>query len=189
MSAVFTPTRLRISVDRYQKMVAVGVLTKYDRVELIEGEILEMAPIGVAHAEVTDRLTRLLVMATGDRAIVRVGGPVDLGGYSEPQPDLLVLKNPGPEGYRQAHPEAADVLLLIEVSDSSLGFDRGAKRDLYARYAIPEYWVVDLGGQRVIAYLDPVAGSYQRTVEFRAGETVCPQAVPDARIAVASLLA
>jgi Uma2 family endonuclease len=188
MSAVFTPTRLRISVDRYQKMVAVGVLTKYDRVELIEGEILEMAPIGVAHAEVCDRLNRLLVMATGDCAIVRVGGPVDLGGYSEPQPDLLVLKNPGPEGYRQAHPEAADVLLLIEVSDSSLAFDRGAKRDLYARYAVPEYWVVDIGGQRLIAYLDPVAGSYQRTVEFRAGDTVCPQAIPHVRIVVASLL-
>jgi Uma2 family endonuclease len=189
MSAVFTPTRLRISVDRYQKMVAMGVLTKHDRVELIEGEILEMAPIGVAHAEVTDRLTRVLVMATGDGAIVRVGGPVDLGGYSEPQPDVLVLKNPGPEGYRRAHPKAVDVLLLIEVSDSSLGFDRGAKRDLYARYAIPEYWVVDVGGQRVITYLEPVAGSYQRTVEFRAGDTVCPRAIPDACIAVAGLLA
>jgi Uma2 family endonuclease len=189
MSAVFTPTRLRISVDRYQKMVAVGVLTKYDRVELIEGEILEMAPIGVAHAEVTDRLNRLFVTATGDSAIVRVGGPVDLGGFSEPQPDLQVLKNPGREGYRRAHPKAIDVLLLIEVSDSSLGFDRGAKRDLYARYAIPEYWVVDIGGQRVIAYLEPVDGRYQRVEEYRAGDTVCPRAIPDARVAVDSLLA
>jgi len=128
-------------------------------------------------------------MATGDCAIVRVAGPVNLGGYSEPEPDLLVLKNPGPEGYRRAHPTAVDVLLLIEVSDSSLAFDRGAKRDLYARYAIPEYWVVDLGGQRVLAYLDPEGGTYQRTEEYRAGDTVCPRAIPVARIAVASLLA
>jgi Uma2 family endonuclease len=124
MNAAFTPTRMRITTDRYQKMIATGVLTKYDRIELIEGEMLNMAPIGPKHATVAGRLARLFMLAVHDDAgIVSCGRPVNLGDFSDPQPDVMLLK-PRPDGYSNAHPNAADVLLLIEVSDSTLSFDQ-----------------------------------------------------------------
>jgi len=92
MNAAFTPTRMRITTDRYQKMVATGVLTKYDRIELIEGEMLNMAPIGPKHATVADRLARLFMLAVHDAAIVSCGRPVNLGDFSDPQPDVMLLK-------------------------------------------------------------------------------------------------
>jgi Uma2 family endonuclease len=104
MNAAFTPTPMRISTERYQKMVATGVLNCQDRVELIEGEILAMAPIGTRHASVTGRLFKRFVLAVGDIAIVRAANLVDLGQYSEPEPDLVVLK-PQAEDYVPAHPQ------------------------------------------------------------------------------------
>ena len=188
MSTVFTPTRMRITVDRYQKMVAAGVLTSSDRVELIEGEILDMAPIGTHHASVTGLLFKRLVLSLGDSATVRAGNPIDLGSFSEPQPDLLVLK-PRADNYRYAHPQAEDVLLLIEVADTSLTFDQGAKRELYARFGVSEYWVVDVSGQRICAYLAPVQGAFQRSREYLIDETISPQAFPDVKLAVRELFA
>jgi Uma2 family endonuclease len=188
MSTAFTPTRMRISVDRYQQMVAAGVLTPSDRVELIEGEILDMAPIGTHHASVTDRLVNRVVLSLGNAVTVRVGGPIDLGKFSEPQPDLLVIK-PRADNYRYAHPKAEDVLLLIEISDTSLAFDQGAKRELYARFGVSEYWVVDLNGQRVFAYLAPAGGAFQRSREYLIEETISPLAFPELKIALRELFA
>src|ERR1700722_4583510 len=133
MSSAFTPSRTRISTDRYHLMVARGVLTKYDRIELIEGEMFDMAPMGTAHSAITSRLNELFIWAVRRSATVVVGGPVVLGEFSEPQPDLMLLKRRA-DFYSGAHPVAADVLLLIEVSDSSLAFDQGVKLNLYARY-------------------------------------------------------
>src|SRR5438477_12740019 len=113
MSTQMSPSRMRISTDRYQKMVASGVLTKYDRVQLIEGEIFNMAPIGSHHAALTTRLNRLFTRAVGDAAVISLGGPVNLGDFSEPQPDVLVLK-PRADDYRSKIREAADGLLLAE---------------------------------------------------------------------------
>jgi hypothetical protein len=127
MSSAFTPKRIRIDIDRYHKMVAAGVLTKNDRIELVEGEMIDMAPIGPKPAAVTARPNRMLVEATGDAAVVFPGGPVDLGGFSEPQPDLVLLK-PRMDDYVGQIPEATDILLLIEVSDTTLAFDRGNKK-------------------------------------------------------------
>jgi Uma2 family endonuclease len=188
MSTVFTPTRLRITVDRYQKMVAAGVLTSSDRVELIEGEILDMAPIGTRHAAVTGRLVKRLVLSLGDAATVRAANPIDLGRFSEPEPDLLVLK-PRADDYMSAHPQAQDVLLLIEVADSSLAFDQSAKRDLYARYGVNEYWVVDLNGQRIFSYLWAARGVFQRSREYLLDDTISPQAFPDFKLALRELFA
>lgn len=188
MNAVFIPTRMRISTDRYQKMVKTGVLTKYDRVELIEGEMLEMAPIGSRHSAVSARLNEQLVLALGQSATVVVGGPVNLGQFSEPQPDLMLLKRRA-DFYSERIPESADVLLLIEISDSSLSFDQGAKLGLYARHGVREYWVVDINGQRFFAYLDPAQGAFRHTGEYLIGETISPQAFPNIRIALDELLA
>src|SRR5882757_8774244 len=159
MSAVFTPTRTRISVERYQKMVATGVLTKLDRIELVEGEMLDMAPIGKVHSAITAQLHELLITQLAGAATVVSGGPINLGNYSEPQPDVMVLKRRG-DFYRAKMPEAADVLLLIEVSDTSLAFDQSTKLNLYARYGIAEYWIIDVAAKRVWVHRQPVDDRY-----------------------------
>ncbi len=186
MNAVFTPTRLRVTTDRYQKMVATGVLTKYDRVELIEGEMLEMAPTGRKHSAILARLNERFVLALAQSVTVSVNGPVNLGQFSEPQPDLMLLKRRA-DFYGERIPEAADILLLVEVSDSSLFFDQSSKLALYARNAVPEYWVIDVAGARVVTYLEPTGAGYARKREFTAAEFVSPQAFPDLKLTVAEI--
>ena len=187
MNAAFTPTRTRITTNRYQMMVATGVLTKYDRIELIEGDMLDMAPIGTKHSAITSRLHELFVLAVSRSATVVSGGPVNLGEYSEPQPDLMLLKR-RTDFYSGKIPESADVLLLVEVSDSSLAFDQSVKLNLYARYGVSEYWVVDVEGSRVVTYLEPTAKGYVRKLEFAAADSVAPQAFPGVKIAVREIL-
>jgi hypothetical protein len=118
MSVVVVPERTRISADRYQKMVATGVLTKYDHIELIDGDMLNTPPMGLSHSAVTARLNKLLVLSVGDAAIVSPGGSVRLGEYSVPQPDLMLLK-PREDFYAGQIPTAPDVLLLVEVRASA----------------------------------------------------------------------
>jgi Uma2 family endonuclease len=186
MSAAFTPTRIRISTNRYQQMVAAGVLTKYDHVELIEGDMLDMAPIGTKHSAITSRLNELFILALARSATVVSGGPVNLGDFSQPQPDVMLLKRRA-DFYSGRIPEAADVLLLIEVSDSSLPFDQGVKLNLYARHGVSEYWVVDVEGKQIIAYGEPGPTGYARTLEFTAADIVMPKAFPDLKIAVGEI--
>lgn len=184
MSAVFTPERIRITIDRYQKMGQAGVFAPNERVELIEGEILSMAPIGTVHADISGILFHHFALAVGNAAVVRAANPLDLGDDSEPQPDLMLLR---PQIYRHSHPRPTDVLLLVEVSDSTLNFDQGPKRDLYANYGIAEYWVVDVNARRIIVYLDPVQGAFQRIREYVIGGNVSPQALPDFKIIIGEL--
>jgi Uma2 family endonuclease len=186
MSPEYTPSRTRISTNRYQMMVAAGVLTKYDRVELIEGDMLDMAPIGTKHSAIAARLHELFVLAISRSATVVSGGPVNLGEFSEPQPDLMLLKRRA-DFYSGKLPEAADVLLLIEVSDSSLSLDQGIKLNLYARYGVSEYWVVDVEGKRIITYGEPGTKGYARSLEFAAADIVTPKAFPDLKIAVGEI--
>jgi Uma2 family endonuclease len=186
MSMIAVPERTRISADRYQKMVATGVLTKYDRVELVDGDMLNMAPIGLSHSAVTARLNKLLVVSVGDAAIVSPGGSVRLGEYSVPQPDLMLLK-PRADFYSGQIPTAPDVLLLIEISDSSLVFDQGIKRALYSRHGVAEYWVVDLPGKRIHVYREPTGGGYAQTLECALTERVSPQALPAVQVIVGTL--
>jgi Uma2 family endonuclease len=186
MSVVSLPERTRISADRYQKMVETGVLTQYDRVELIDGDMLNMAPIGLNHSAVIDRLTKLLVLSAGDSAIVSPGRSLELGEYSVPQPDLMLLKL-REDFYAAQIPMAPDVLLLVEVSDISLAYDQSTKRALYARYGVEEYWVVDVQGERVFVYSEPAGEGYARVVECRAADIVSPRAVPVVQIQVGTL--
>jgi Uma2 family endonuclease len=187
MGVAFVPEKTRISVDRYQKMVATGVLTERDRIELIDGEMINMAPIGPKHAALTARLTKLLVLAVGDTAIVSPGGPVNLGDFSEPQPDLLLLRPRG-DYYARKIPDASDVLLLIEISDSTLAFDQTTKRALYARHGVVEYWIIDVEAKRIQLHREPqVNGSYAQAHGFGMTDTVAPQALPSVRLMVQDL--
>lgn len=140
-------------------MAEVGILAPDARVELIDGEIIDMAPPGSSHAGTVDYLLSVLGAAAKDRANVRVQNPVRLSQYSEPQPDLTLLR-PREDFYRAHHPRSEDVLLIVEVAASSLRFDRKKKVPLYARHGVPEVWLVDLGGERLVRFRSPKQGAY-----------------------------
>lgn len=153
------PQRHRVTVDEYYRMAEIGVLAPDARVELIEGEIIDMAPIGSEHGSVVDQLAHLLIHAVGDQAIVRIQGAVRLSHITEPQPDVTLLK-PRADYYRYDQPTGADTLLVIEVSDSTLRYDRDIKVPLYARLGVPEVWIFDLANRRMLAYREPAGGKY-----------------------------
>lgn len=152
-------------------MVESGPLSEEDRIELIEGEVVEMAPIGSRHAGHLKRLVSLLSSAVGDRALVSVQDPVRLGDESEPRPDLALLE-PRDDFYVEAHPTADDVLLLVEIAESSLEFDRSVKVPLYARCRIPIVWVLNLQDDAIEVYEQPVEDAYQIAHTLRGATTV-----------------
>ncbi len=153
------PRRHRITVDEYHHMAEVGLLAPDARVELIEGEIIDRPPIGSRHAATVDGLYRILDRAVGERAIVRCQGPIQLGDLSEPQPDFSVLV-PREGVYAQRHPTAADILLVVEVSETTLRYDRQTKMALYARHGIPELWIVDVGRKQLQIFRKPAGAAY-----------------------------
>ena len=186
MSVMWTPERTRISAERFDKMIAAGVLTKYDRVELIEGDMINEPGINPPHSAITARLNELLVLSVGRSVTVSPCGSVRLGDFSVPQPDLMLLTR-REDFYFGRRPAAADVLLLIEVSDSTLAYDQSTKRALYARYGVEEYWVVDVQGERVFVYSEPAGEGYARVVECTRADIVSPRAVPAVQIQVGTL--
>ena len=191
MGAIFdrpqTPTKHRFDVDAYYKLAEAGILPNPHRVELIDGEIIDLNAIGSPHAAITTRLTRQFIRAVGDLAIVSVQNPLRLDSYNEPEPDLLVLR-PRADDYGLNHPGAADVLLLIEVSETSLAYDRGRKLALYAKFGVAEVWIVDIAGSAVEIYRQPKEGAYSLT-ERRTGGSLTPDLVPSLAIDVTALLA
>jgi len=186
MSAVFTPTRHKLSVDDYHKLGEAGILDEDSRVELIEGELIDMAPIGVSHMTVVNRLNRLLVQAVGDLGVVSVQNPVSFPPHSEPQPDVTVLRA-GMDRVEAGLPGPADVLLLIEVSDTTVAYDRGTKLRLYARVGVAEYWLVNLQSGSVEVYRGATSHGYLQTMEVRPGDIVRPLSLPAVEIEVASI--
>jgi len=190
MNAVFTPTRIRISVERYRKMRAADILTSEDCVELIEGDLLVMAPTGARHDQVLTQLYKQLVDGgAAEAAWVVPGRMVVLGEYSEANPDLLLVNASAPRPRFRAALQPQDVLLLIEVADGSLAFDQGVKSDLYAQYGIAEVWVVDVNAQRVFVYSQPVDGGFQQARTVHRDARLAPLAFPALTIAVADLFA
>ena len=182
-----TPARRRFDVDAYHRMAVTGILSPEDRVELIDGEIVEMAPIGSAHGGTTNRLTRLVAQAVADgRVLVSVQGPLRLDARNEPQTDLMLLR-PRADDYMTSHPTAADVLLLVEVADSSLAWDRGPKLALYARHGVAEVWIVDLTGRAVEVCRQPGPQGYAEKHAVVTGE-LTPTLAPTLRIDVPTLL-
>jgi Uma2 family endonuclease len=174
-----------ISVDEFHAMGEAGVFAPEERIELIEGELAEMAPIGTRHAACVNKLNDLLVHAVAGRAVVSIQNPVVLSELSEPQPDLAVLRFRD-DYYAGAHPRPEDILLVVEVADSSVNYDRNVKIPLYARCAVPEAWLVDLGEDRLEAYRDPADGEYRRVEYYRRGAAI-PMQLPDVEIPVRSL--
>lgn len=176
------------NVEEYYRMAEAGILSEDDRVELIEGEIIEMSPIGSRHAACIDRIVNFLLgRYAGMTAIVRVQSPIRLDDFSEPQPDVSLLR-PRDDFYATEHPKPADVLLVIEVADTSVEYDRGAKTPLYARAGIPEVWLINLRENEVELYAQPAAGSYQITQRFKAGASFASRILPDLTINVDALL-
>jgi len=188
MSVVSLPERARISADRFLKMAETGVLTEADRVELIDGDLINVAPIGPPHSAVVARLNKHFVLSVGDSAIVSPGSSVRMGDYSMPQPDLILLR-PREDFYSARLPTPADILLLVEVSESSLSFDQGIKRALYARQGVAEYWVFDLPGRRVHVYRDPTVEGYGDASVHTLNEAVSPRALPAVQVVPGTVFA
>jgi len=185
MSEDFIP-RHRFTVQDYYRMAEVGLLAPDARVELIEGEIIDMVPQGTHHAEILSRLTRRLVLAAGERAILRPQCPLRLDDFSEPEPDFALLKwREG--GYLTSHPGAADTLLVVEVSQSSLRYDRNRKLPLYARHGIPEYWIVDLATPRLHIFHTPDEGRFVHNASTPQPAAIALHAMPELRIDLTGL--
>ena len=174
------------TVDEYHRMGEVGLLDADSRVELIEGEIVEMAPIGDAHAAISNRLNRLLVLAVSERGIVAVGNPVRLSSRSEPQPDFSVLRPRA--DYQTRGPRPDDVMLAVEVSDTTLRRDRRVKLALYARAGIPEFWIVNLEAGEIEIYRSPAGDAYAAVERKGAGDVATIEALPGVTIAVSQIL-
>jgi Uma2 family endonuclease len=182
------PARHRLDVDAYYRMAEAGILTQNDHVELIGGEILDMTPIGSAHAGKINRLNRLFARAAADGlALVSVQSPLRLDAYNEPEPDVMLLK-PREDDYQDRHPGAADVLLLVELSESSLAYDRGMKLALYAKFGVQEVWIVDLRGAAIEVYREPAGDAYAVAERLTSG-SLAPLLVPGVTIDVGALLA
>jgi Uma2 family endonuclease len=182
------PRRHRISVHDYHRMAEVGVLAPDARVELIEGEIIDMAPIGKDHQSIVDQLTRALVRAVEDRTIVRVQGSVRLSEWTEPEPDLVLLA-PRADFYRSEFASGADALLVIEVSDTTLRYDHDVKVPLYARHGVPEVWIVDVNAEAFMIYGALRNGLYERHVTLERPANLPVTKLPGLILDVAPLFA
>jgi Uma2 family endonuclease len=179
--------RRPLTVADYHRMGEVGILTERDRVELIEGELVAMSPIGSNHAGTVNALTRHLVQVVGERGVVAVQNPVRLNDLSEPQPDFAVLK-PRSDDYRRATPCADEVLLIIEVADTSLAYDRAVKRSLYASHNIPEFWIVNLTAGEVEVCREPMGDHYTSVSRVGHEGVLEPKLFPGVTIPGAALL-
>jgi Uma2 family endonuclease len=181
------PVRHRFSVDDYEQMGAYGILTENDRVELIRGEIVEKMTIGPEHAACVKRLNRLLGPLVGPHAIVSIQDPIRFPD-SEPEPDVALLV-PRDDFYSSGNPGPSDVLLLIEVADTTLDVDRGVKRTLYAESGIHEYWIVNLPEASVEVHRQPSPdGQYQYVRVVTGGDQIEIAALPGLLVAVDQIL-
>ena len=179
--------RRTFTVEEYRRMGETGILSEDDRVELIEGEIVKMSPIGKRHAACVDALDELVRERLQRSVNVRAQNPVELDDYSEPQPDITLLKRRD-DFYSSGHPRPEDVLLVIEVSDTTLEYDSQIKVPLYARAAVPEVWIVNINEGRVEMFADPSGGAYRTTVVFSRGEEVQSRSLAALRLSVSEIL-
>ncbi len=180
------PTRRRFTVEEYCAMVETGILAEAERIELLDGEIFVMPPIGTPHEDGTTRLSSGLIYRLYGRAWVRVQNSVKLDDYGLPEPDIAVVRLR--DDYHRERATPADVLLLIEVADTSLEYDREVKLPRYAAAGIPEVWIVNLRTRQVEAYHDPRDGAYQGRRVIGADGSISPRAFPDVVLNVADFL-
>jgi Uma2 family endonuclease len=175
------------TVAEYQRMGEAGVLSEDDRFELIEGEVIEISPIGRRHAACVGRLNRTLTLLLQHVALVWMQNPIQLSDYSEPQPDIVVLKLRD-DFYDNSLPTPDDVLLVVEVSDSTLEYDRQIKLPLYARAGVPEVWIVNLANEVIETCSQPSGDSYLTAKPFARGEAVQSSAVEALRVEASAVL-
>jgi Uma2 family endonuclease len=175
------------TASEYNRMAEAGILTEDDRVELIEGEIVEMSPIGSRHAACVNRLNMLLSSQAGQTFIVSVQNPIVVDDYSEPEPDVAVLRMRG-DYYEQELPTVSDVLLVIEVADTSVEIDRSVKIPLYARAGVPVTVLVDLPRELIEVHSEPANGQYQSVQIFRRGDSLQLKALPQLNLSVEAIL-
>ncbi len=180
-------TRRRFNVEEYHRMGEAGILSEGERVELIEGDIVMMTPIGPPHASSVARLNRVFSSRLAERVTVWIQNPVRIPPGSEFQPDLALLR-PRFDFYAKSHPEPADVFLLIEVADTTVETDRRVKIPLYARAGIPEVWLLNLNENRVEVCRQPTSDGYREALSFSRGQALSPGAFPDLTLHVDDLL-
>ena len=176
-----------LTTDAYHHLLQAGMFDEDDRLELIEGQIVEMSPISSKHAARVNRLNRMFTQMLGERALVSVQNPIRLGEHSEPQPDLALLR-PRADYYAGSHPEPADVLLVVEVSETLAGYDRDVKMPLYARAGIPEAWLLSLADKWIEVYSEPSPVGYLSVRRVLPGASLAPQAFPDMTVAVSEVV-
>jgi Uma2 family endonuclease len=167
-------------------MAEVGILSAQDRVELIEGEIIDTTPIGPRHAAIVDRLAARLIRALPARYLVRIQNPLTLGDSSEPQPDLAIVAD---RSYAAEHPGGGDTHLVIEVADATVGYDRDVKLRLYAQFGIPEVWIVNLPAGQLEVFRDPLGDGYRQVLVPRLEELVTPLRIPEVSLRPGEVLA
>lgn len=177
---------LRFKVDEYYKLIDLGMLHDYEKAEIIEGELIRKMPIGDRHATVVDRLNRILCRNLSDEIVVRVQNPLRLSDYNESEPDFVLADLTKYDGKR--HPQPKETLVVIEVSDSTLKYDRDTKLPLYAESEIQEVWIVNLLKNIIEIHTTPNNGVYQFVKIFNQGEVVKSETVPDVKVEVDKIL-
>jgi Uma2 family endonuclease len=180
-------TKKLFTVRDYHCMAEAGIFGPEERVELIEGEILEMSPIGRRHVGCVNRANRLFITKAGDRVVVSIQNSLELSDYTEPEPDVVLLK-PRADDYAAKTVSAEDVLLVIEVAQTTLNYDRSRKLPLYAAAGVPEVWIEDLKNDLLLVYRHPSAKTYSTSLVLRRGESISPLALPDVILSVDELL-
>lgn len=175
------------NVDEYHRMTQAGILSEDARVELIDGEIVEMSPIGSQHAGCVNRSGALLNRKAGDIAVVSIQNPIRLSDFSEPEPDIALLK-PREDFYSNSHPTPADILLVIEVAETSMEYDRDIKLPLYARAGIHEAWLIILPKEVIEVYSQPKNGRYQKVQRLKRGKALMSSAVEGLKVQVEEIL-
>jgi Uma2 family endonuclease len=180
------PRRLRFSVDDYYKMIEMGMIEDYEKSEIIDGEMVPKMSIGDRHAWIVDFLTRYFILTLPKTIFVRIQNPLRLSEFDEPEPDIVLTDLTKYDGKR--HPRPAETLLVIEVAEASLRYDRNNKLSLYALAEIPEVWIVNIPNNLIEVHQDPSDGIYQKTNIFRAGDTVASSMLPDLTLSADEVL-
>ena len=180
-------TKKLFTVDEYYKMAEAGILDQDLRLELIEGEIIEMSPIGARHASCVSRANKLFLSKLGDRIWLSPQNPIRLSNITEPQPDIVLLK-PRPDFYGSKHPSGDDTYLVLEVSDTTLRYDRDRKGPLYAKAGVPEVWIEDLRSNKILVLRNPEKDRYLQSLTFQRGEQIVIAAFPEIAFQVDDLI-
>jgi Uma2 family endonuclease len=172
-----------ITVEEYERMGEAGIFSPKARLELIDGEIREMAPIGPAHAGIVNALTELFIMSLGRKVTVTVQNPVRLGEFTEPQPDLTVARHRD-DRYKGCHPVPNDILILVEVADTTLHYDHTEKMPRYAQAGVPEFWLVDVGAEQITVYTEPTSDGYAAEQVLYRGDEIASTTIAELRLRV-----